>query len=1038
MHAAWALHPIGAKFHPRQTPAQNPATSPVVQPAPWTFRWKATSLSLRDECKGRPMQVPGQKGEPRGPERVTTIVRNRGMMARNLPVAAAHGTFNRHRSLSGLPMRQARFSRLPRLALSRVGTLSLTLVLVAALAGCESPESLERSAGEYLARGDRLAASLQYRAVLAKDAGRAEAHFQLGRILADCGAWPEAENYLKRALELGKPAADVIAVLGPVLIELEKHKELLALLEPDPKRPLPNDPKVLAEHAILRGYALLGQRDATGANTQFQLGLAALPDRAKLGLARVAAARNERAEAERLVGEVIASHPDNVDARLARAEMLRGAGQAEKALAEYAEAARIAPGRLDARMSYAIALIASGRVADARPLLDETRKTTPPMPMLYFAEALIDCREKRYQQCGDNLERVFVVLPRYMPAVLLAGQKHFATGNLETAQDAFLRYLERYPGDLHARKMLAATLLAKNQPQGALNLLLSMREAARDDPQLLGLTGQAYLMLGDLRQALESLAKAVKVAPGDPEARTALAMTHLAGGLRRRAEADFRAAVALKPDNPKADYGLIMLLLGENRVEPARDAVAALEQRLPKNPETYMLKGVVARHAREFPAARAAFQRARELDPSFFPAIQELAEMDMLDGKPDAARARLQEVLKGAPTHLAAQLALAQVELRSGRRAEGLASARRAADAHPGSIDALLLVTEALAEAGELNEAIGAAQQAVKVRPRNPRTLKALGQLQMARKDYGAAATTFTTLTSAQPGSVEAVLLLASAHMAAGDLRTAVAVARAALKRNPRNPEARELVGNILLQAKRYPEAMELAQALQRNSPKAALGYWLEGRTWIAQGEARRAVKPFETAVRLEPTAKMLISLHQAMAQASPGSERDGSIEEWVRKHPEDTATRMYLADALGARGKLKDAISHYESIVRDNPMDARALNNLAWALGKSGDPRAIEFAERAFQISPATAAVLDTYGWALVNRGKLHEGIQMLLKAVSLETSNPEIRYHLAKALIKAGDRARARLELKAALGGSGAFPEAEEARALLASLGT
>ena len=43
---------------------------------------------------------------------------------------------------------------------------------------------------------------------------------------------------------------------------------------------------------------------------------------------------------------------------------------------------------------------------------------------------------------------------------------------------------------------------------------------------------------------------------------------------------------------------------------------------------------------------------------------------------------------------------------------------------------------------------------------------------------------------------------------------------------------------------------------------------------------------------------------------------------------------------------------------------------------------------------------MLDTYGWALVTRGKVHEGIQMLLKATSMEKDNPEMRYHLAKAL--------------------------------------
>jgi predicted Zn-dependent protease len=100
-------------------------------------------------------------------------------------------------------------------------------------------------------------------------------------------------------------------------------------------------------------------------------------------------------------------------------------------------------------------------------------------------------------------------------------------------------------------------------------------------------------------------------------------------------------------------------------------------------------------------------------------------------------------------------------------------------------------------------------------------------------------------------------------------------------------------------------------------------------------------------------------------------------------------------------------------------------------------DPRALEYAERAFLASPNTPSVLDTYGWALVTRGKAHEGIQMLLRATSIEKDNLEIRYHLAQALVRVGDKTRAREELKVILGNKAKFPQIEEARALLASLG-
>lgn len=921
----------------------------------------------------------------------------------------------------------------------RAASLLCAAVVIIVCAGCggNTPESMEREAKGYLAKGDRVSAAIQYKSLLALDPGRAEAHFQLGKILAELGRPEEAEDSLRRALDSGKPAGDVIPVLGRVLLDLEKYKELLVLLEPDPKRSLPTDPKALAEIALLRGYAYMGQRDLTSANTQFQLATIALPEKAMLAAASLATARNERAEAETLINAVLASNPGNADAHLALGELRRTADEPEKALPHFAEAAKLDPNNVNTLLIYAIGLINADRVADALPLIEQAKKLAPSGPMLSFSQALIECKGQHYQQCAVFLDKVFDKSPQYLPGLLLSGQLNYATGNFDKSLDAYTRYLERAPADPHARKLLAGTLLAQSNAQGALNVLQPMLGATPNDAQLLGLSGQAMLQLGNMRQAEESLTKAVQLAPDNPEFRTALALIHLASGMRRHAEVDFRAAIALKPPNSKADYGLIMMLLGENRIEQAREAVAEVEQRLPGKTETHMLKGVVLRAAGDLDGARKAFEHAAELDANYFPPVQELAEMDIEGGKESAGRARIEAVLRRNGTHVNALLTMARLEFSAGRRAEGLAWARQAADAHPESTEALLMVAQAQMDAGDLNEATRSARQALKLRPRDPRALKALGNVQMAAKDYAGATTAFSTLVSLQPGSVEAHLWLASAYVMGGDVRSAISVARDALKRNPRSLQAMTLVGDMLLEGKKYGDVLEFARLVQRENPKLALGFRLEGDALLAQGDAGHAVKSFETAAKLAPSGPMLVRVHRALSVASPGSESETPLEEWVRANPDDSATRVYLAEALSAKGRHKEAIAHYMELVRRYPSDARTLNNLAWSLHFVGDAQAVVYAERAYKLKPAEAHVLDTYGWVLVNHGKLQEGIQILLQAVALDGKNPEIRYHLAKGLAQAGDKTRARAELKNILSTGKPFAQADEARALLESLG-
>ena len=111
------------------------------------------------------------------------------------------------------------------------------------------------------------------------------------------------------------------------------------------------------------------------------------------------------------------------------------------------------------------------------------------------------------------------------------------------------------------------------------------------------------------------------------------------------------------------------------------------------------------------------------------------------------------------------------------------------------------------------------------------------------------------------------------------------------------------------------------------------------------------------------------------------------------------------------------------------------ALNNLAWTYQQLKDPRALATAERAMKLAPESPAVLDTLGWILVEQGNAARALPLLQQATSRAPSAGEIRYHLALALWKAGDKAKAKAELEKSLAGP-AFAASDEARALLAKM--
>jgi Flp pilus assembly protein TadD len=144
----------------------------------------------------------------------------------------------------------------------------------------------------------------------------------------------------------------------------------------------------------------------------------------------------------------------------------------------------------------------------------------------------------------------------------------------------------------------------------------------------------------------------------------------------------------------------------------------------------------------------------------------------------------------------------------------------------------------------------------------------------------------------------------------------------------------------------------------------------------------------------------------------------------------------MALAEYRQAAGDLSGARSEYEQLLALYPGNAVVLNNLAWLYAEQGDPRAEDFARRAYEAAPKEWAIADTYGWVLVRSGKAEQGVVILQQAADESKNNPEVLYHLGAALAKTGAKAPARDALERALRGAGTAPWKADAEATLVAL--
>ncbi len=88
--------------------------------------------------------------------------------------------------------------------------------------------------------------------------------------------------------------------------------------------------------------------------------------------------------------------------------------------------------------------------------------------------------------------------------------------------------------------------------------------------------------------------------------------------------------------------------------------------------------------------------------------------------------------------------------------------------------------------------------------------------------------------------------------------------------------------------------------------------------------------------------------------------------------------------------------------------------------------------------MAPASGSIADTYGWALANNGNPGAAVPVLEKAVVADPRDANVKYHLAAAYERQGDKARAATVLRELLKTPDKFASRPAAEELLRKVGS
>ena len=417
------------------------------------------------------------------------------------------------------------------------------------------------------------------------------------------------------------------------------------------------------------------------------------------------------------------------------------------------------------------------------------------------------------------------------------------------------------------------------------------------------------------------------------------------------------------------------LLLGDPDPALAADVAGRLETRFPERAGAALVVARLALARGEEAPARAALERALELDPSDTGTLLLSTRLAAAGGDVDGALARLGAAVEASPDDRRLRLGHAQLLAEAGR----LDAAR-----------------DALAELDERLDAAASAPDAPDPEVPGPDGLREADiRLSMAELALQAglsrrAETWFGELAGEGPHTDQARFQLARLRDAANDPATAVGLYEAVgpsewfVTAQVRAAELRAAQGDV-----------ELARARLQELGDGVVDPEVRPRLVTAEGRILQEAGELETAVEV--------------------------LGEGLERFPDSGELRYARALAADAAGRPEVLESDLAALIESEPDNAHALNALGYHLADE-DARLDEaegYLERAMALREGDPAIMDSLGWLRFRQGRADEAIELLERAYAL-LPDPEIAAHLGEALWTTGRRDEARTVWDEALAAS------------------
>jgi tetratricopeptide (TPR) repeat protein len=495
----------------------------------------------------------------------------------------------------------------------------------------------------------------------------------------------DAETTLQRALEAHPKDMDLLNNLNTILVQAKD----MAGAEMVARRMIDTEPTLLDHRLRLaRLFDTQGAHERAESVLREAIALDPNSEERRLLLADFLSTRKDHRAAEQALLEAATQLPHSAKVQFGLAALYLKSGQDAKAREQYASLVKDykeKPAGLEAKVKLAEMDLVSGKQAEAEKQVQEVLKENPRSSdgLVLLGRMALSRRNGK-----DAVQAFRIVLhdqPELATVHFLLGQAYLLTGENSLAKESFEHAVALYPGQVDARRSLAALESQSGRHQQARARLDDLLKQRPDDLAALDMLMMLDLVTKNWVDAERTLNRLRAVSKDSVVAFMAEGRLREAQQQFDKASASYERATAIAPNNPDTLLSLVKLDVAQGHVDRAK---TRLDEVLATRPDHLFGHGL-------------------------------LGEVLALSGHPQEADVQFREASRVNPKWITPWLDWGGLWLAQKRADQAVQVLQAGLKANPDSEELHMLLASAYSTQGQIDSAITAYDGALRLNPRN-------------------------------------------------------------------------------------------------------------------------------------------------------------------------------------------------------------------------------------------------------------------------------------------------------------------------------